>query len=139
QVNLDPYSAPKKNCHKWRISANQLLLYWRFFMVRASPILLAALLVLFGVQQGQATNLVEATTIKFDTGQPMSPAAGKVNGSGSYTLATGWTLVDVKMYATKAAGGEGGQANCTTNACEKSWNGQIAGLPGGTYDIFARI
>jgi hypothetical protein len=100
-------------------------------MKRLSTVVLAlALLGLF------ATG-ARAASITWDTGQPTSPAAGKINGTGTYTLGNGERAANVTMYASLAGGGQGGQVACTYS--NGNWNGTITGLATGTYNVYTRL
>jgi hypothetical protein len=79
-----------------------------------------------------------AQSISFDSGQPTSPAAGKISATGTFDVGTGNTLNSIILFAHLPNGGEGGQQKCNTNA--PNWDGTITGLMSNkTYDVFARM
>lgn len=83
-------------------------------------------------------NLV-AQTIKFDDKQPSSPAAGRVNGTGEFSLKAEHEFTAIFLVAMNPKGGPGGEVNCQVNQMTKTWNGLISGLPAATYKVYARL
>jgi hypothetical protein len=107
-------------------------------MSRRSKVLFASIFVfLVAAHQAQAQ-----TTIKFSCcGQPTSPSAGTITGSGSFTVATGYSATSVVLFAELTpAPGQGGQSTVKVDSCNNTFvEGQITGLPSGDYNVFARI
>jgi hypothetical protein len=78
-----------------------------------------------------------ADSISFDTGQPTSPAKGKVSATGSVTLDTGHAVTSVTMYVF-IPGGPGAAVSCMVDQKNSTWSGTQAGLPTGTYTVVVR-
>jgi hypothetical protein len=84
-------------------------------MAQRSTMLFASLvLLLLAAHPGRAQ---DKATIKFE-GNPSSPAAGKINGNGAYTVDCGYTVESIILYAVLTPG---------------------PGQGGGDYNVFARI
>src|SRR5260370_41149430 len=77
-------------------------------------------------------------SVAYDMGQPSSPAAGKVLGSGSLTVAPAETFVSVKMIVY-VAGKQGQEVTCMVDQNAKTWSAMAAGLPTGTYPVVMRM
>src|SRR5579875_3309093 len=69
---------------------------------------LMALVILATVSSLSLPGSVAAQTnsVSWDSGQPQSPAPGKITGSGTYTLAPGWSPQTVILTAIPTNGGE---------------------------------
>ena len=83
----------------------------------------------------------EECSVKFDLGNPRWDATGKrILASGSFSVETGYSLVEVKLMAFPPAGGRGGMQSCSLEAGGSRWLGRIdaTGFPSGTdYNVFA--
>jgi hypothetical protein len=106
-------------------------------MRRISTFVLAVAVVLLAATVVDADNTTTAT-IKFDTGQPTSPAAGKISATGTYTVATGDSILSIKFQACIKGGGSGLQTPATDEG-KGNWSANLTGLPGGTYTVTAFI
>ncbi len=98
-------------------------------MKRISLLVIALVFLLALSSRAQAAD----NTISFDSGQPTSPAAGKITATGTYTSDPAWTVSKITLIASR----QGGQSNCQFGS--GNWSGSIINLPGGTYNVFARM
>jgi hypothetical protein len=78
-------------------------------------------------------------TVTFAKGQPTSPGPGRIDGSGSFTVEVGYSVSKVELHASLPKGGQGGFDEAAVDKKAKGFRGQITGLPGGDYKVFARI
>ena len=75
-------------------------------------------------------------TIKF-TNNP-SWDGTDIKADGTYTVDTGWILVNVTMYAVgNPNGGRGGQNVCA--ATKGNWSGKVLDPPNADYKVYARL
>jgi hypothetical protein len=105
--------------------------------MKIKSVMLLAFLVLFLACSVCAA--ANNNTVVWGAGQPTVPNAGTVSGSGTYTVANGWTPQTVQMTAYPTGGGMG-----VTVAGAQPANGNwgpivINNLPTGQYTIVAQI
>jgi hypothetical protein len=102
-------------------------------MRRISTFVLASAVVLL------AANTARAQSVSFDTGQPTSPAAGKITATGSYTLAKGDSVVSIWMIAQTVGGGPGVEVKASVDTKGMTFAAAQTGLPKGTYAVSMRM
>ncbi len=78
-----------------------------------------------------------ASNVTWDKGQPTSPAAGQVSGTGTFMVDPGWTLYSLTITAVNANGGASDTDPCTVNA--PAFSGLIVGLPTGSYYVYSTL
>jgi hypothetical protein len=83
-------------------------------------------------------SVMRADGVTFDAGNPMSPAAGKVAATGSFTLDAGHTCLSVKMIVF-IGGMQGKEIDTMVDQTNKTWGGMVSGLPTGTYTVVIRM
>lgn len=79
-----------------------------------------------------------AFNITWDTGQPITPAAGKVTGTGTFSIDDTWTLTSMTIYAYPVTGGSSEMQPCS-HPSPPAFSGMIVGLPTGEYYIIATL
>jgi hypothetical protein len=104
-------------------------------MARTFPLVLT--LITTGLVSGRSS----ADHATVTQGAISSAAQGQISANGTYTVKAGYSLLHIKLYVVPEAGGEKGEASCTTDGKKLTWTGDpIDGLISGTtYKVWAEI
>jgi len=102
---------------------------------------LVALVILATVSSLSLPNSVAAQTnsVSWDNGQPSSPMPGQITGSGTYTLAPGWSPSSVVLIAVPTQGGQPITQPGNQPAGGKWGPITMRGVAKGQYTVYASI